>query len=85
MIQGVLDRVPELFAIGRIISIQAFEVLFATPFWRKLQNKNGECCTAKMAKVARLYWCRFSTGRPGAAAQRPMGPAARAKRGFFLK
>ena len=27
MIQGVLDRVPELFAIGRVISIQAFEVI----------------------------------------------------------
>lgn len=28
------------------------DLFFATPFWRKLQSKNGECCIAKMAIVA---------------------------------
>ena len=27
-------------------------LFFASPFWRKLQNIFGECCIAKMAKVA---------------------------------
>ncbi len=42
------EETEELIA-GRMLVMRVF---FATPFWRKLQSKNGECCIAKMAIVA---------------------------------
>ena len=34
--------------------MELFEMFFARPFWRKLQNIFGECCISKMEKVAKL-------------------------------
>ena len=31
-------------------------MFFASPFWKKLQSKNGKSCRTKMAKVAKLLY-----------------------------
>lgn len=31
-------------------------LFFASPFWKKLQSKNGKSCRTKMAKVAKLLY-----------------------------
>ena len=40
------------------------KVFFATPKWRKLQSKNGECCISKREKVAVTFSGPGGAGRP---------------------
>ena len=38
--------------VARIIYVVFVRVFFATPFWKKLQTKNGQLCMSKMDNVA---------------------------------
>ena len=45
-------------SIDRLTALlQTFALFFATPFWKKLQSKNGQSCMSKKDNVA--------TGLPG--------------------
>lgn len=43
---------PAILAVAQ----RSFAVFFASPFWRKLQNIFGGCCSSKMEEVAATHY-----------------------------